>query len=67
MNGCHAIVATKDISNLILGDLQRHNFRAMVIGFVASKGEPNVTFGNNAKGHFAANIGLSMLNKIAGK
>ena len=39
----------------------------LVIGFVASKGEPNVTFGNNAKDHFAANIGLSMLNKIAGK
>ena len=67
MNGCHAIVATKDISNLILGELQRHNFRATVIGFVASKGEPNVTFGNNAKDHFAANIGLSILNKIVGK
>lgn len=66
-NGCHAIVATKDISNLILDELQRHNFRATVIGFVARKGEPNVTFGNNAKDHFAANIGLSILNKITGK
>ena len=67
MNGCHTIVANKDITNTVLDELRKHNFRATVIGFVTRKGEPNVTFGNNAKEHFAANIGLSILNKITGK
>jgi selenophosphate synthase len=67
MNGCHTIVATKDISNLILDELRRHNFKAMVMGFVAKKGEGKVTFGNNIKDHFAAKIGLSLLNTPVGK
>ena len=67
MNGCHTIVANKDITNTVLDELRKHNFRATVIGFVTRKGEPNVTFGNTAKKHFAANIGLSILNKITGK
>ena len=67
MNGCHTIVATKNITNTVLDELRKHNFRATVIGFVTRKGEPNVTFGNNVKEHFAANIGLSILNKITGK
>lgn len=67
MNGCHIVVATKDITNTVLDELRKHNFRATVIGFVTRKGEPNVTFGNNVKEHFAANIGLSILNKITGK
>lgn len=67
MTGCHTIVATKDITNTVLDELRKHNFRATVIGFVTIKGEPNVTFGNNVKEHFAANIGLSILNKITGK
>lgn len=67
MNGCHTIVATKDISNIVLDELRRHNFRATVIGFVARKGEQNVTFESNVKEHFAANIGLSILNKITDK
>lgn len=67
MNGCHTIVATKDVSNIVLDELRRHNFRATVIGFVARKGEPNVTFESNVKEHFAANIGLSILNKITDK
>jgi hypothetical protein len=66
MNGCHAIIATKDISDIILHELRRHNFKATVIGFVAKKGDPNVTFGNRVKDHFAAKIGLSIVNKIAG-
>jgi selenophosphate synthase len=67
VNGCHAIVATKDISNLLLDELRRHNFRATVIGFVAKKGEQGVMFENNIKDHFAAKTGLSILNKITGK
>lgn len=65
MNGCHAIIATKDISNIILDELRRHNFKATVIGFVAKRGDRNVTFGNSVKDHFAAKIGLSTVDKIA--
>ena len=65
MNGCHAIIATKDISNIILDELRRHNFKATVIGFVAKRGDRNVTFGNSVKDHFAAKIGLSIVDKIA--
>jgi selenophosphate synthase len=67
VNGCHAMVATKDISNLLLDELRRHNFRATVIGFVAKKGEQGVVFENSIKDHFAAKTGLSILNKITGK
>lgn len=63
-NGCHSIIATTDIANLLLDDLRKHNFRASVIGMVARKGETNVTFGENTKEHFAAEIRLSLLNKI---
>lgn len=66
-NGCHAIVATKDISNLLLDDLRRHNFGAIAIGTVARKGEPDVAFLDTAREHFAANIRLSILNKIISK
>jgi selenophosphate synthase len=67
INGCHTIVATKDISNLVLDELRRHNFKAIVMGFVAKKGEGKVTFGDNIKDHFAAKIGLSILNTPVGK
>ena len=67
VNGCHAIVATKDISNLLLDELRRHNFRATVVGSVTEKGEHGVIFENNIKDHFAAKIGLSILKKKAGK
>ncbi|MGA7369822.1 MAG: hypothetical protein WBX01_11880 [Nitrososphaeraceae archaeon] len=67
VNGCHTIVASKDISNLILDELRRHNFRAMIIGFIAKKGERNVVFGNNIRDHLAAKIGLSIHNSKVGK
>ena len=36
--GCHMIVATKDVANLIIEDLRKHNFEPSVIGFIARKG-----------------------------
>ncbi len=36
--GCHMIVATKDVTRLVLEDLQKHNFEPSVIGYVANKG-----------------------------
>jgi selenophosphate synthase len=67
INGCHTIVAARDISNLVLDELQRHNFRAAVIGSVSKKGNHGVTFGDNIKDHFAAKTGLSIINNISSK
>lgn len=67
INGCHTIVAARDISNLVLDELQRYNFRAAVIGFVSKKGDHGVTFGDNIKDHFAAKTGVSIINKISSK
>lgn len=36
------IVATKDVANLIIEDLRKHNFEPSVIGFIARKGGPGL-------------------------
>jgi hypothetical protein len=43
-NGCHLLVATKDIASLIIEDLKKHNFTPERIGLVAQKGAPSVAF-----------------------
>jgi selenophosphate synthase len=44
LNGCHAIVATKDVANLIMEDLRKHNFAPESIGYVEKKGSWSVKF-----------------------
>jgi selenophosphate synthase len=44
LNGCHVIVATKDVANLIMEDLKKHNFAPERIGYVAKKGSASVEF-----------------------
>jgi hypothetical protein len=44
LNGCHLIVATKDVANLIMEDLKKHNFAPERIGYVAKKGSASVEF-----------------------
>lgn len=44
LNGCHVIVATKDVANLIMEDLRKHNFAPESIGFVEKKGSWSVKF-----------------------
>jgi selenophosphate synthase len=44
LNGCHVIVATKDVANLITEDLRKHNFAPETIGFVEKKGSWSVRF-----------------------
>jgi hypothetical protein len=44
LNGCHMIVATKDVANLIMEDLKKHNFAPERIGYVAKKGSASVEF-----------------------
>jgi selenophosphate synthase len=41
-NGCHVIVATNDILNLIAQELSQHHFAPEFIGLVGKKGAPSV-------------------------
>lgn len=41
-NGCHIIVATNDVLNLVAGDLSQHHFAPEFIGLVGKKGTPSV-------------------------
>lgn len=49
LNGCHLLVATRDVAALISEDLRKHNFAAETIGTVAKKGGATVTFGPETK------------------
>jgi selenophosphate synthase len=40
--GCHMIVATNDVANLIMEDLRKHNFEPSIIGFIAKKDGPGL-------------------------
>jgi selenophosphate synthase len=40
--GCHMIVATNDVANLIMEDLRKHNFEPSIIGFIAKKEGPGL-------------------------
>jgi selenophosphate synthase len=53
LNGCHLIIATKDIANLMIEDLKRHNFAPEKIGIIAKKGTASVTLTKDA-GKFVA-------------
>ncbi len=44
VNGCHLIVATKDLVDLVIEDLKKHNFAPEKIGIVAKKGTASVAF-----------------------
>lgn len=41
-NGCHVIVGTKDVLNLVAQDLSQHHFAPESIGTVGKKGAPSV-------------------------
>jgi selenophosphate synthase len=64
-NGCHLIVTTKDIANSVLEELRKSNFEPTVIGFIAKKGEPAVTIGNEISEYVASKVKLARLNSLA--
>lgn len=61
LNGCHLIVATKDISNLIIEDLKKHNFAPERIGLVAKKGASSVELPQEASQFMASKAKLARL------
>jgi selenophosphate synthase len=63
-NGCHLIVATKDLATSIIEDLRKHNFEPAVIGFIAKKERPFVAIEKDVSQYVASKAKLAKLNPI---
>ncbi len=61
LNGCHLIVATKDVADLIIEDLGKHNFAPERIGSVAEKGTATVRLPQDASEYVASRARLAHL------
>ncbi len=61
LNGCHIIVATKDVANLIMEELKKHNFAPERIGFVQRKGSWSVSFATDISQFVASKVKLAQL------
>ena len=61
LNGCHIIVATKDVANLIIEELRNHNFAPERIGFVEKKGSSSVSFTTDVSQFVASKLKLARL------
>jgi selenophosphate synthase len=53
-NGCHLIVSTNDVAELIIEDLRKHNFKPAKIGNIIAKGTPGVRISRNISKYVAA-------------
>ena len=63
-NGCHLIVATKDLATSIIEDLRKHNFEPAVIGFISKKERPFVAIEKDVSQYVASKAKLAELNSI---
>jgi selenophosphate synthase len=61
LNGCHLIVATRDIASQIMEELKKHNFSPERIGFVAKKGSASVEFATDVNQFVASKMKLARL------
>ncbi|HJU35377.1 MAG TPA: SelD-related putative sulfur metabolism protein [Nitrososphaera sp.] len=61
LNGCHIIVATKDVADLIMEELRKHNFAPEKIGFVAKKGSWSASFATDVSQYVASKVKLAQL------
>ena len=53
-HGCHLIIGTKDVLNMVAGELDQHHFAPERIGFVAKIGAPSVAIEKDAGGQYVA-------------
>lgn len=60
--GCHMIIATKNVADLIMEDLQKHNFEPSVIGFIAKKESPGLTIEADIDKYVSSKAKLAKLN-----
>lgn len=61
LNGCHLIIATKDVANLVIEDLKKHNFAPERIGSVGKKGTSLVALPQEADRYIASKAKLARL------
>ena len=61
LNGCHIIVATKDVANLVIEELRKHNFAPERIGYVEKKGSWSVSFDIDVSQFVASKVKLAQL------
>ena len=62
--GCHMIVATENVANLIADDLRKHTFEPSVIGFVAKKETPGLKIEADIDKYVPSKIKLTQLNLL---
>ena len=62
--GCHMIVATENVANLIKEDLRKHNFEPSVIGFVAKKETPGLKIEADIDKYVPSKTKLTQLNLL---
>lgn len=62
--GCHMIVATENVANLITEDLRKHTFEPSVIGFVAKKETPGLKIEADIDKYVPSKIKLTQLNLL---
>ncbi len=65
LNSCHLIIATRDVANLIMEDLKKHNFAPESIGFVSKKGIASVEFSMDVNQFVASKGKLARLKTIS--
>jgi selenophosphate synthase len=53
-NGCHLIVASNEVANNVIEDLQKHNYDPIIIGRIAKKDGPKVSISNELTEFVAA-------------
>jgi selenophosphate synthase len=61
--GCHMIAATKNVANLIIEDLRKHNFEPSIIGFVAKKEGPGLIIEVDIDKYIASKAKLTKLTR----
>ena len=61
LNGCHVLIAAKDIANLIVEDLRKHNFAPERIGFIQKKGSWSVKFDSDIGQYVASKARIAQL------
>jgi len=66
-NGCHLVVASKEVTSLIVEDLRKHNFDPTRIGFVAKKGSPVVVIEKDPSQYVSSKVKLVALNTLSGQ
>jgi hypothetical protein len=61
LNGCHIIVASKDVASLIMEELKKHNFAPERVGSVERKGSWSVSFATDISQFVASKVKLEQL------